>query len=485
MKIPRLLCALDIETSEQAQDGKTIPITVASTVTYDTVTKEWEKRAWFSDPADENIVGMTSPDNTWSDYSPGKRPLAPTMSKKTAQAMLQYMDEKKKQGYVLCAWNGAAFDLQMIGAVAENMELAGSLAIELLDPMYQILSQKGFPIGLKAVAAGLSIDQSKSMDGKDAPEAWLNGEYQKVISYVIGDSEMTIKMMLAIAKNDGVKWTTLKGKPASLSFSKFKTVIECFNDPQVDQSWMGRNPNDKPPINKKQVLSWIPKSVLTKSTVEVKKTIAKENGDACQGILPILFVLSGPSGAGKTLIREELMRTTPSVKKSTTVTTRPIRKGEVDGVDYLFVSEEKFDKMIEKGDFFEHAKIHNYRYGSSKADISKRLAAGEDVMVIMDVQGAENIRKFYSLLPPATQNKFRLADIFLTVPSIDVLRTRLTGRGTDDQETIELRLTNAKAEMTRSNEYKYVIINDDLHQTWDKMRSVVVAERCLQRLPCL
>jgi len=169
---------------------------------------------------------------------------------------------------------------------------------------------------------------------------------------------------------------------------------------------------------------------------------------------------------------------------STTVTTRPARNGEVNGVDYIFVSEEKFDQMIKKDEFFEHAKIHNYRYGSSKADISKRLARGEDVMVIMDVQGAETIRKFYSALPSLTQNKFRLADIFLTVPSISVLRDRLIKRGKDDAGTIELRLTNAKIEMACVDKYKYVVMNDDLHQAWDTMRSVVVAERCLKTLPC-
>lgn len=474
MKFPERLLALDIETSEQAQDGKIVPITVASTVTSD-----GEERAWFSDPADPEVVGMTSPDKTWAEYSPGRRPLAPVMSKKTAQAMLDYMAAKVKQGYVLCAWNGASFDLQMIGALAGNLELAGRLALELLDPMYQVLSQKGFPIGLKAAAAGLKIDQAKSMDGKDAPEAWANGEYQKVISYVIGDSQMTLKMMKAIAEHDGIAWITKTGKQNSVNFTKFKTVIECFNEPQVDQSWMLKKADGNKPIDKKQILAWIPATSRQKATVEVKKAIAKEKGEACQGFLPVLFVVSGPSGAGKTVLRDELMRTTPSVMKSTTVTTRPIRTGETDGVDYNFVTEEKFDQMIKAGAFFEWAKVHDFRYGSSKADISHRLAMGEDVILILDVQGAATIRKFYEGLPPATKSKFRLTDIFVTVPSMEVLRNRLAKRGQDDKETIETRMTNAKAEMARMGEYKYVVMNDDMHTAWTYLYCIVMAERCL------
>src|ERR1035437_8521476 len=211
LNIPDKLLGVDIETSEQAQDDKISPITVASTVTSD-----GEERAWFSHPTDMSIYGMIGKgkDENWSNFSPDGK-LAPLMSKETACAMLNYMEEKVKQGYALCAWNGAGFDLKMIGHLADKLELAGKLALGLYDPMYQILTQKGFPVGLKAVQQGLGITQEKSMAGKDAPDAWAKGEFQRVIGYVIGDSQITVKVMLGIAKAEGISWVTQKGKPAN------------------------------------------------------------------------------------------------------------------------------------------------------------------------------------------------------------------------------------------------------------------------------
>jgi guanylate kinase len=470
MKIPKLMLALDIETSEQAQDDKISPITVASTVTSD-----GEEMAWFSDPADSKVVGMRGnrDGETWVNYSPGERPLAPLMGKGAAIAMLKYIEEKQKLGYSVCAWNGASFDMKMIGHLADNLELAGKIALEMYDPMYQILTQKGFPLALASVQKGLGLSQAKSMDGKDAPEAWKNGQFQKVIGYVIGDSQITIQVMQAIAKADGIKWITKSGKPSSVVFRKFKTVAECLLDPDVDQSWQQK------PLNRKQMVAWIPDSVRNKAKGDVVKAEAKERKDASGGARPILLVLSGPSGSGKSVLCDEIIRTIPSIGRSVTTTTRQPRKGEVEGVDYHFVTPEKFDKMAIAGDFLEWAEVYGNKYGSSKVDVSTKLAKGQDVIMIVDSQGAQNIRKFIVGLPTGTAMKFCFADVFVMPPSIEDLRKRLVARGKDDPKTIETRLANAAREITQSSRYKYTILNDSIDKAWDKLRSIVIAERCL------
>lgn len=372
--IPEKYLGFDIETSEMAQDDKIIPITVASTVTSD-----GEERAWFSDLSDPMFRGMIGrAGETWD---VGDRKVAPLMSKGSAKAMLDYMAEKQKQGYAIVAWNGASFDLKMIGHLADDVELAGRLALGMYDPMFQILSQKGFAIGLAAAAKGLGIEQKKTMEGK------------------------------------------------------------------------------------------------AKSDAEAAENKARRGADA--GARPLLVVLSGPSGAGKTVIRDELLRTMPEIQKSTTVTTRGPRKGEVNGVDYVFVSPEKFSEMAAKGDFLEWAEVHGNKYGSSKSDVSTRLAKGQDVILIVDVKGAESIRGFFAALKPEVRGKFCFADVFIMPPSIDELKKRLVARGKDDEETIARRIENAKLEMDRAKEYKYVVLNDTMDKAWDRLRSIVVAERCL------
>lgn len=469
MQAPELLCALDIETGEMAQDDKIVPVTVASTVTSD-----GEERAWFSHPTDKSIVGMVGrgKDEDWSKFSPDGK-LAPLMSKNTALAMLRYLEEKQKQGYAVVSWNGAGFDFKMLGALAEDNELAGRIVLSMYDPMYQVLSQKGFPIGLKAAGAGLGIIQTKTMEGKEAPEAWAKGEFQRVIGYVIGDSQITVKIVQAVVKAGGINWTTKTGKPASVTFRKIKTIAECLLDPEPNNSWMDK------PIDRHKVIAWIPKKVRDGGEKAAEASADKERGDSGKGHRPVLLVISGPSGAGKTVIREEVMRTVPTLKSSMTVTTRSPRKGEVDGVDYKFVTREQFDKMIDAGEFLEWADVHGEKYGSSKIDVSTKLSKGNDVALIVDVQGAANIRKFFSGLPAAKSSRFCFADVFISPPSMDELKRRLEARSKDDAATIAKRLDNAKAEMVRASEYKYTVINDTVHDAWDRLRSILFAERCL------
>lgn len=468
MNAPDRFIAMDIETAEQAQDDKIVPITVASTVTSD-----GERKAWFSHPDDEKIIGMTAKDanEDWANFSPDGR-LAPTMSQHTAVKLLEYIADKQTQGYAVVAWNGAGFDFKMLGSLAGDNALAGKIVLNMYDPMYQVLSQKGFPIGLSAAQKGLGVQQGKTMDGKDAPEAWIKKEFQKVIRYVIGDSEITIAIVQAIVKSGGIKWTTKTGKPSSVVFRKLKTVAECLLDPPVDQSWQTN------PINKNKILSWIPQRVMDNGKKIVEDAADKERGDVGRGSRPVFLVISGPSGVGKTVIREEVMRTVPTLKSSMTITTRQPRKGEVDGVDYKFVTSEQFDKMVAAGEFLEWAEVHGSKYGSSKDDISKKLAQGTDIALIVDVQGAANIRKFVSSLPAAKSSRFCFADIFIAPPSMEELKHRLESRNKDDAATIAKRLETAKLEMEQTKNYKYMIVNDTVQNSWDRLRSILVAERC-------
>jgi len=471
MQHPNKFLAFDIETSEQAQDDNIITITVASTVTSD-----GEERAWFSHPTDKTICGMIGQGDqeTWSNFSVDGK-LSPLMSKSTAVAMLNYMDEKRQQGYALCAWNGAGFDLKMIGHLADNVELAGHLAMNLIDPMYQILSLKGYPVSLKAAQKGLSVAQEKSMDGKDAPEAWKNGEYQKCITYVIGDSQITLKIIDAIIKAQGIRWITKTGKPSSVIFTKLKTVEECLLDPDPDTSWMDK------PIDRRKIIDWIPNS--TKKTIQTNsKTTEQININKTgeiSGFKPVMMVISGPSGSGKSVLCDELIRTMPSIQRSITVTTRQPRDGEVDGVDYVFVNEETFAKKLAAGEFMEWAEVYGHKCGSSKVDVSTRLAKGQDVLIIVDVQGAQSIRKFFSELPEKTKKRFRFADIFISPPSIEELAKRLSSRGKDSPESIEKRIKSASEEMEQSYLYKYNIVNNDMNKAWDRLRSILIAERSL------
>lgn len=486
MQIPKpLLIGFDIETSEQAQDDRVSPITVASTVTSD-----GEKRAWFSIAGDPSFVGIVGKqrDETWAPPT-GKGNPDQLMSKGVALAMLQYMDDKRKNGYAVCAWNGAGFDLKMLGHIAEDLELAGRIAMDLYDPMFQILTVKGYPVGLSAVQKGLGISQEKSMAGKDAPDAWKNGEFQKVIGYVVGDSEITVQAVLAIAKAGGVNWTAKSGKPNSLRFDRFKTIAECLLEKDPDNSWMDK------PIDRKQIVAWIPAKLMgasAPSVAPVAKPAAKtsskpseapsckDNANDDAGTKPVLLVISGPSGAGKSLLCEELMRTMPSLKRSITVTTRKPRDGEKDGESYNFVSVEKFDKMVSEGAFLELAEVHGNKYGSSKTDISKKLADKQNVAMIVDVQGGASIRTFFNGLPESTKARFRFADVFVTAPSMDELKRRLVARGKDDAETIENRMKNAVSEISQAKFYKYLIVNEDMHRSWDRLRSIVLAEKCLR-----
>jgi len=180
-----------------------------------------------------------------------------------------------------------------------------------------------------------------------------------------------------------------------------------------------------------------------------------------------LYVVAAPSGAGKTTLVRLLLDSEPSVHLSISYTTRGPRPGELDGREYHFVDVATFRAMMARGDFLEWAEVHGNFYGTSKVWIANQLAAGHDVLLEIDWQGAQQVRAAF---PEAI-------GVFILPPSMEELTRRLTGRGTDSAEVIERRLAAAQAEMRHVGEFDYVIINDSLEQALDDLRAVVHASR--------
>jgi guanylate kinase len=189
----------------------------------------------------------------------------------------------------------------------------------------------------------------------------------------------------------------------------------------------------------------------------------------------MLFILSAPSGAGKTTLLKRVMADLPGMAFSVSHTTRAPRVGEQEGVDYYFVSRSQFETMREQGLFLEWAEVHGNLYGTSEPAVVAQLEAGVDVVLDIDVQGAAIIREFAAI--PAVS-------LFISPPSLQELERRLRGRGTDSEETILLRLQNARKEMQAAVAYDYLVVNDHLEQAIDTLRAIVIAERSRgHRLP--
>lgn len=156
----------------------------------------------------------------------------------TARAVLEYLREQQLQGTRVCAWNGLSFDLRWLGHVARDLRLASDVALELYDPMFQFASQKGFPIGLAAVAEGMGIAQKKLMSAERAPLEWRAGNHQLVLDYVAGDCTLTNQVAAAIETAGLVKWRTKRGTLSSERMPKLRQVKDVMRDPPPDQSWM-------------------------------------------------------------------------------------------------------------------------------------------------------------------------------------------------------------------------------------------------------
>jgi guanylate kinase len=181
----------------------------------------------------------------------------------------------------------------------------------------------------------------------------------------------------------------------------------------------------------------------------------------------LLFIVSAPSGTGKTTIVERLVQVVPRLRLSRSYTSRPARAGEQDGVDYNFISREQFASMIAQQAFLEWADVFGNYYGTSAADTEQFLSAGEDVVLVIDVQGARQVRA----------RGIETVGVFVLPPSAAVLESRLRGRSKDTEEQIRRRLEVARTEVGEFEQYEYVVVNDDLDGAVNRMRAIVMAER--------
>jgi guanylate kinase len=180
-----------------------------------------------------------------------------------------------------------------------------------------------------------------------------------------------------------------------------------------------------------------------------------------------LFVITAPSGAGKTSLIDALMRADPSLKLSISYTTRAPRPGERDGVDYHFVDERTFLAMRERGEFLESAEVHGHRYGTSKKVIAETLARGDDLILEIDWQGARQVRAIYP----------DCVGIFIMPPSIDELERRMRSRAQDSDAVIRRRLEAARGEMDHAGEFDYAIINKDFQIAQRELTDLIQKER--------
>ena len=181
----------------------------------------------------------------------------------------------------------------------------------------------------------------------------------------------------------------------------------------------------------------------------------------------LLFIVSAPSGAGKTTLVERLVEQSPRLKMSRSYTSRAAREGETDGVDYNFVSRPHFEAMIAASQFLEWADVFGNLYGTCATDTETLLDAGQDVVLVIDVQGARKVR----------QRGIETTAIFVMPPSFDVLEQRLRGRSKDSEADIQRRLRVARDEVASFVEYDYVVVNDELTAAVDRLRGIVIAER--------
>jgi len=186
----------------------------------------------------------------------------------------------------------------------------------------------------------------------------------------------------------------------------------------------------------------------------------------------LLFIVSAPSGTGKTTLVERLVQVLPNLRMSRSYTSRVARNGERDGVDYNFITIDDFKRRIEQCDFLEWADVFGNYYGTSAADTETCLTRGEDVVLVIDVQGARQVRT----------RGIETVGIFVLPPSAAVLEQRLRGRSKDSEDQIRRRLEVARQEVAEYAQYEYVVINDDVETAVDRLRAIVQAERARVRL---
>ncbi len=195
---------------------------------------------------------------------------------------------------------------------------------------------------------------------------------------------------------------------------------------------------------------------------------------------PLLFIVSGPAGSGKTTLCDRLLGEFSNIRQVTTATTRPPRPGERDGVDYFFFSQEEFEKKKSRDEFLESANVHGRDYGTLRSEVFRHFRNHADVLLNIDIQGMRQIRE--------KADQFRelrhgLVSIFILPPSLDVLRDRLEKRNADDPEEIERRLQTARKEIQAAPEFDYLLETGEREEDYDRIRSIYLAEQMRQRNP--
>jgi guanylate kinase len=195
--------------------------------------------------------------------------------------------------------------------------------------------------------------------------------------------------------------------------------------------------------------------------------MSSEAGDRATARRGILFVVSAPSGTGKTTLVERLVEVVPNLVMSRSYTSRAARAGEQDGVDYNFIDRPRFEGRIAAGEFLEWAEVFGNLYGTAAADTEGHLAAGRDLVLVIDVQGARKVRS----------RGLETVAVFVLPPSFEVLQRRLRGRSKDSDGAIARRLTVARQEVAAFNDYRYIVVNDELDACVDRLRGIVIAER--------
>ncbi len=182
----------------------------------------------------------------------------------------------------------------------------------------------------------------------------------------------------------------------------------------------------------------------------------------------VIFVISAPSGAGKTSLCKELIDFFPSLRHSVSYTTRPMRPGERPGIDYHFVTDEVFRAMVAGDEFVEWAEVHGNRYGTAAVSLEAARDDGVDILLEIDCQGAAQLRR----------NLSQAVFIFILPPSFGELRRRLEGRNTDSPEVIERRIANARGEIRAATGYDYLVVNDDFSSALDQLKAILTAAGC-------
>jgi guanylate kinase len=190
---------------------------------------------------------------------------------------------------------------------------------------------------------------------------------------------------------------------------------------------------------------------------------------------PLFIVVSAPSGCGKSTLIDMLLQEYPDIVYSISCTTREPRGEEEDGLDYHFLGKERFEELIAGNAFIEYASVHGNYYGTLKSPIEEVLAEGNSMIMDIDVQGAAKVRDYVRSLPNTDPMKVGYVDIFIDPPSMEELRARLEGRGTDAPAVIEKRLANAEGEIARADEYMFRVVNDDLAIAYKRLCDLIDA----------